>query len=179
LGKFAFASYGTIPQQNKVLRPSSQDLYDICDIIWLSQYSPKDCMSRFRSLLVSSLLLLGLGSCGTPEASVPDKSAAPVKTETASNPAAGFAALQSVTEKTTTAVSAGKVDQAKTEFEKFEDSWKTVEDGVKAKSSKTYAAVEEGLDTMNGELKNKQPDKTKMLAALKFLTESIATASKP
>jgi hypothetical protein len=136
-------------------------------------------MSRSRSLLVSSLLLLGLGSCGTPEASVLEKPAAPVKTETASNPAAGFAALQSVTEKTTTAVTAGKFDRAKTEFEKFEDSWKTVEDGVKAKSSKTYAAVEDGLDTLNGELKNKQPDKAKMLVALKSLNQSITTASKP
>jgi hypothetical protein len=136
-------------------------------------------MSRFQSLLVSSLLLLGLGSCGTPEASVSEKSAAPLKTETASNPTAGFGALQSVTEKTMTAVTAGKFDQAKTEFEKFEDSWKTVEDGVKAKSSQTYTAVEDGLDTMNGELKNKQPDKAKMLTALKSLTQSIATASKP
>jgi hypothetical protein len=161
------------------LRLSFRDLYWICDIILLSQYFQKDCMSRFQSLLVSSLLLLGLGSCGTTEASVPEKPAAPVKTETASNPAAGFAALQSVTEKTTTAVNAGKIDQAKTEFEKFEDSWKTVEDGVKAKSSKTYTAVEEGLDTMNGEFKNKQPDKAKMLSALKSLNETIATASKP
>jgi hypothetical protein len=136
-------------------------------------------MSRFQSLLVGSLFLLGLGSCGTPEASVPEKSAAPVKTETASNPAAGFVALQSVTAKTTTAVTAGKFDQAKTEFEKFEDSWKTVEDGVKVKSSKTYTAVEDGLDAMNGELKNKQPDKAKMLAALKSLNQSIATISKP
>jgi hypothetical protein len=134
-------------------------------------------MSRFQSLLMGSLLLVGLGSCSTPEASVPEKSAAPVKTE-ASNPAAGFTVLQNVTEKTTTAVNADKFDQAKTEFEKFEYSWKTVEDGVKAKSSKTYTAVEDGLDTMNGELKNKQPDKAKMLAALKSLNQSIATISK-
>jgi hypothetical protein len=136
-------------------------------------------MSRFQSLLVSSLLLLGLGSCGTTEASVPETSSPAVKTEAAANPTAGFVALQSVTEKTTTAVTAGKFDQAKTEFEKFEDSWKTVEDGVKAKSSKTYSAVEEGLDAMNGELKNKQPDKAKMLTALKSLGQSIATAAKP
>jgi hypothetical protein len=160
-------------------RPSFRDLYVGCDIIFQSHYSRKDCMSRFQSLLVSSLLLLGLGSCGTTEATVPEKAAPVEKTASAVNPAAGFAALQSVTEKTTTAVTAGKFDQAKTEFGKFEDSWKTVEDGVKAKSSKTYAAVEEGLDTMNGELKNKQPDKAKMLTALKSLGQSIAMAAKP
>jgi hypothetical protein len=136
-------------------------------------------MSRFQALMVSSLLLFGLGSCGTTEASAPEKSAPAVKTETSANSAAGFAALKSVTEKTTTAVTAGKFEQAKTEFGKFEDSWKTVEDGVKAKSSKTYDAVEEGLDAVNGELKNKQPDKAKMLTALKSLTQNIATAAKP
>jgi hypothetical protein len=146
-------------------------------MILLSYYVQKDCMSRFQSLLVGSLLILGLGSCGTPEASAPSNSSA-VKTEAAANPAAGFTALQNVTQKTTIAVTAGKFDQAKTEFEKFEDSWKTVEDGVKAKSSKTYAAVEDGLDTMNSELKNKQPDKAKMLTALKSLDQSITTAAK-
>jgi hypothetical protein len=136
-------------------------------------------MSRFQLFLVGSFALLGLSSCGEPQASVPETSStAAVKTGAIVNPAAGFVTLQSVTEKTTTAVNAGKFDQAKTEFEKFEDSWKTVEDGVKAKSSKTYAAVEDGLDTMNGELKNKQPDKVKMLAALKSLNQGIATASK-
>jgi hypothetical protein len=136
-------------------------------------------MNRFHSLLVGSLVLVGLGSCGSPEASAPEKSSPSVKTEAAANPAAGFAALKSVTEKTTTAVTAGKFEQAKTEFDKFEDAWKTVEDGIKAKSSKTYAAVEDGLDTINGELKNKQPDKAKMLTALKSLDQSIATAAKP
>jgi hypothetical protein len=32
---------------------------------------------------------------------------------------------------------------------------------------------------MNSELKNKQPDKAKMLTALKALGESITTAAKP
>jgi hypothetical protein len=158
--------------------PSFRDLYVVYDIIFHSHYSQKDCMSRFQSLLVSSLLFLGLGSCGTTEATVPEKAAPVEKTASAANTAAGFAELQSVTEKTTTAVTAGKFDQSKTEFGKFEDSWKTVEDGVKVKSSKTYTAVEEGLDTMNGELKNKQPDKAKMLTALKSLGQSIATAAK-
>jgi len=136
-------------------------------------------MSRFQLLLVGSLALLGLSSCGDPQASAPETSStAAVKTEAAANPAAGFTALQNVTEKTTAAVKAEKFDQAKADFEKFEDSWKTVEDGVKVKSSKTYDAIEAGLDSVNGELKNKQPDKAKMLAALQSLSQSIVTASK-
>jgi hypothetical protein len=137
-------------------------------------------MSRFKLLLVGgSLALLGLSSCGDPQTSVPETSStAAVKTEAAANPAAGFTALQNVTEKTTAAVKAGKFDQAKADFEKFEDAWKTVEDGVKVKSSKTYDAIEEGLDSVNGELKNKQPDKAKMLTALQSLSQNIVTAAK-
>lgn len=137
-------------------------------------------MSRFQLLLVSSLALFGLSSCGDPQASAPEKaSTAAVKTEAATNPAAGFTALQNVTEKTTAVVKSGKFEQAKADFEKFEDSWKIVEDGVKVKSSKTYDAIEEGLDSVNSELKNKQPDKAKVLASLQSLSQNIATAAKP
>ncbi len=88
-------------------------------------------------------------------------------------------AMQNVTDKTTTDVKAGKFDQAKTDFEKFEDAWKTVEDGVKVKSSKTYVATEAGLDSVNGEFENKQPDKAKLLTALQFLSQNIVTVAKP
>ncbi len=134
-------------------------------------------MSRFQLLLVSCFAVLGLASCGEPQASVPETSSNAA--QAAANPAAGFTSLKDVTEKTTTAIKSGKFDEAKATFGKFEDSWKTVEDGVKAKSSKTYNAVEEGLDTVNGELKNKQPDKAKLLAALQSLSQTIATAAKP
>jgi hypothetical protein len=137
-------------------------------------------MSRFQLLLLGSLALLGLSSCGDPQASAPETSStAAVKTEATANSAAGFTAMQNVTDKTTTDVKAGKFDQAKTDFEKFEDAWKTVEDGVKVKSSKTYAAIEAGLDSVNGELKNKQPDKAKLLTALQSLSQNVVTVAKP
>lgn len=134
-------------------------------------------MSRFQLFLVSGLAVLGLASCGEPQASLPETSSNAA--QAAANPAAGFTNLKDVTEKTTTAIKSGKLDEAKANFGKFEDSWKTVEDGVKAKSAKTYDAVEESLDTVNGELKNKQPDKAKMLAALQSLSQTIAMAAKP
>jgi hypothetical protein len=132
-------------------------------------------MKRFQALLLSGLVVLGLASCGEPQASAPASSTA---LATSGKPAAGFTALQGVTDKTTIAVKAGKFDRAKTEFGKFEESWKTVEDGVKTKSSDTYKAIEAGLDTVSGELKNNQPDKAKMLSALQSLAQSIASASK-
>ncbi len=36
------------------------------------------------------------------------------------------------------AIEAGKLDAVKTEFAKFEDSWKTLEDEVKSKSDDPY-----------------------------------------
>jgi hypothetical protein len=136
----------------------------------------KIAMSQFQLLLVSCFAVLGLASCGEPQASAPETSNA---AQAAASPAAGFTALKNVTEKTTAAIQSGKLDDAKATFGKFEDSWKTVEDGVKAKSSRTYNAVEENLDTVNGELKNKQPDKAKLLAALQTLNQTIAMAAKP
>jgi hypothetical protein len=62
---------------------------------------------------------------------------------------------------------------------KFEASWKIVEDGVKAKSSDTYKAIEGSLDTVKGEFKNKLPDKTKVLAALQSLSQSLKIAAQP
>jgi hypothetical protein len=132
-------------------------------------------MKRFQALLLSGLVVLGLASCGEPQAATSTSSAA---LATSGNPVAGFTALQDVTDKTTLAVKAGKFDRAKTEFGKFEESWKTVEDGVKTKSSDTYHAIEAGLDTVSGELKNNQPDKAKMLSALQSLAQNIASAAK-
>jgi hypothetical protein len=131
-------------------------------------------MRRFQLLLVSCFAVLGLASCGEPQASISETSNV---AQAVANPAAGFTSLKDVTEKTATAIKAGKFDDAKATFGKFEDSWKIVEDGVKEKSAKTYDAVEENLDTVNSELKNKQPEKTKLLAALQSLSQTIAMAS--
>jgi iron uptake system EfeUOB component EfeO/EfeM len=143
-----------------------------------SHYSRKNSMRPLSLFLVSGLALFGLASCNSTQASAPEATSSAVQTSTASNPSAGFVALKSVTDKTTTAVKAGKLDQAKTEFEQFEASWKTVEDDVKVKSPKTYNLVEEVLDTVYGELKNKQPNETKVLIALQSLSQSIATVAK-
>jgi outer membrane cobalamin receptor len=132
-------------------------------------------MRRFQLLLVSCFAVLGLAGCGNPQASISETSNV---AQAVTNPAAGFTSLKDVTEKTATAIKSGKLDDAKATFGKFEDSWKIVEDGVKAKSSKTYDAVEESLDMVNRELKNKQPEKTKLLDALQSLSQTIAIAAK-
>jgi hypothetical protein len=134
----------------------------------------KDFMNRFQLLLVGTAIL-GLAGCGDPEASTPEAPAAKASIATG---ASGFTVLQGVTDKTAAAVKSDNFDQAKTEFEQFEESWKTVEDGVKTKSSDAYKKIEEGLDTVNGEFKNKQPDKAKVATALQSLSKEITAAAK-
>jgi outer membrane murein-binding lipoprotein Lpp len=133
-------------------------------------------MNRFQLLLVGTAIL-GLAGCGEPKASAPEAPATQASSA-AKTPASGFTALQGVTDKTAAAVKADKLAQAKTEFEKFEPSWKIVEDDVKAKSSDTYKKIEESLDTVNGEFKNKQPDKIKVEAALQSLRKEITAAAR-
>jgi hypothetical protein len=133
-------------------------------------------MNRFQLLLVGSAML-GLVGCGEPQASAPDAPTAQASSAAVS-PNAGFTTLQGVTDRTASAVKSDKLDQAKTEFETFETSWKTVEDAVKAKSSDTYNKIEEGLDTVNGEFKSKQPDKAKVTTALQSLSKEITAAAK-
>jgi hypothetical protein len=136
-------------------------------------------MNKVQALLVGAAFL-GLVGCSEPKTSTPEASTPANQASTAAaNPAAGFKALKAVTAKTITDVKAQKYDQAKTEFEKFETSWKGVEDGVKKKSSETYSAIEDSLDTVKGELKNKQPDQAKVIAALQSLSKNVETAAKP
>lgn len=65
-----------------------------------------------------------------------------------------------------------------TESSKFEDSWKIVEDGVKAKSRNIYDGIEENLDKANNALKENQPDKKAVLDILKSLQEQIKSTVK-
>ena len=88
----------------------------------------------------------------------------------------GFDALISVVSNTKTAVEAGNFDKAQQEFDKFENAWVKVEDGVKTKSAKTYNASEDAATQVKGALKAK--DKAKALKELQTLNTNIATVSK-
>ena len=90
--------------------------------------------------------------------------------------AAGIPALQTVIQNTTAAVNAGNFPKAKGEFEKFEDNWKTVEDGIKKKAPSTYDAIEANMDKVKEALKTS--DKVKSLGALQSLGQQVATAAK-
>ncbi|MBH8575441.1 DUF4363 family protein [Nostocaceae cyanobacterium CENA369] len=88
----------------------------------------------------------------------------------------GFQPLVSVVSNTKTAVTAGNFNKAQQEFDKFENSWSKVEDGVKAKSSKTYNTIEDTATQVKSAIKAK--DKAKALNGLQTLDTNIATVSK-
>ncbi len=134
---------------------------------------------RFTHLLIIGaigiLALTGCNNTETTTSSPAQTSASPVATLASS---AGYPGLIGVVSSTKTAVEAGDFTRAKTEFAKFEDNWKPVEDGIKAKSSNSYEAIETSLDTVNAEFKGAAPNKEKVLAALNSMETDINKASK-
>ncbi len=89
--------------------------------------------------------------------------------------AQGFKGMQTVVTRTQMAIAKGDFNAAKMEFAKFEDSWKIVEGGVKAKNSKLYDAIEASLTNVEKGIESK--NKSQSLTALQMLTSSIDVAS--
>ncbi|QSJ15083.1 DUF4363 family protein [Nostoc sp. UHCC 0702] len=127
---------------------------------------------------ISAIGLLTLVGCNSGEQATTTTETSGV-TKVSGTPGAtqgGFTALKSIVSNTKTAVSAGNFDKAQQEFDKFENAWSKVEDGVKTKSSKTYNVIEDAATEVKGALKAK--DKAKALKGLQTLDTNIATVSK-
>ncbi len=131
---------------------------------------------RIWQFICGGLLVLNMTGCGEKPASV-ETSTTKSASSTTSTKSSGFTALQQVIGSTRQAVESGKLDAATTEFDKFEAAWKTVEDGVKAKSPSSYKAIEDGVDSVKTGITNKQ-DKTAVLASLQKLSQNVDRASK-
>ncbi|MTJ46784.1 DUF4363 domain-containing protein [Dolichospermum sp. UHCC 0259] len=135
-------------------------------------------MKNFKPMLIiASISLLTLVGCNNPEQAATETT--PVATSNSTEKVPGQksttsnAGLLAVVSKTKTAVTSGNFVQAKKEFDKFEDVWKDVEDGIKAKSRDNYDAVEKSMDEISDELKATKPQKDKLLASLKSLEKTI------
>ncbi len=138
-------------------------------------------MKKISLLLLSGLTVLTLASCSGESKEAETKTPAPVAAEKMEKPAAksttaGFAMMQAIVQKTKGAIEKGDFATAKTEFDKFAGSWKTVGDAVKTKAPKAYTAVETSVAAVNTSIKAK--DKAKTIEALKTLATSISTAAK-
>jgi len=142
-------------------------------------------MARFNQiLLLSAISLLALAGCDSAkEASTPQTSSAPVpaatavKTEKAASQG-NYAELSGVVSSTKAAVQAGNFPKAKTEFDKFENAWKKVEDGIKGKAPKSYDAVEDTTEKVMTSLKKSQPSKDQVLTQLQSLEKTISSIPK-
>lgn len=142
-------------------------------------------MKRFQAIaIITGMSLLTLVGCGNSEQATiettPDTTAnTPVNINVAANPVSTTNdGLLAVLAKTKTAVTSDNFAQAKQEFDQFEDVWKEVEDGIKAKSRDNYEAIEKSMDEISGELKAAQPQKEKLLTELQSLETTINTVSK-
>ncbi|MEH2077792.1 MAG: DUF4363 domain-containing protein [Nostoc sp.] len=128
---------------------------------------------------ISLLTLVGCNSDQKSTTQTPATTETTAATTVSKTPVAtqgGFDTLVGVVSNTKTAVQAGKFDTAQQEFNKFENAWSKVEDGVKTKSSKTYNVIEDTATQVKGSLKAK--DKAKSLKGLQTLNTNIATVSK-
>ncbi len=141
-------------------------------------------MKRFQ--LMSSVVgisLLALVGCNSPEqpttqttpAVTPNASAASAPATTSTT---GNSSLLTIVSKTKAAVTSGNFVEAKKEFDKFEDAWKEVEDGIKVKSPNNYETIETNMDQVTGELKASKPQKDKLLTTLQSLEKTITAVSK-
>lgn len=72
---------------------------------------------------------------------------------------------------TKTAVEAGDFNQAQQAFDQFEGAWSQVEDGIKAKSTGSYDAIEENMDQVTAALRAN--NKENALSALQSLEDNI------
>jgi hypothetical protein len=132
---------------------------------------------KILQLLYCSIMAFSLISCTNKPTSVQNSIATTESVASApKNKASGFIALLEVVKSTKKAIEAGKLDVAKIEFAKFENSWKTVEDGVKSKSTDTYKAIEDEVELVNSDIASKQ-SKDILLADLQRLNQSITKAS--
>ncbi|MEH2285340.1 MAG: DUF4363 domain-containing protein [Nostoc sp.] len=133
--------------------------------------------------IVAGISLLALVGCKSPEqATIQTTPAVTPNASVASAPATttttGNNNLLTIVSKTKAAVTSGNFVQAKKEFDKFEDAWKEVEDGIKVKSRNNYETIETNLDEVTAELKASKPQKDKLLTALQSLEKTITAVSK-
>ncbi len=138
-------------------------------------------MARFNQILVlSALSLLTLAGCDsvqentTPKTSSSAVPATAAKTDKATTPLK-YPELSGLAFYTKTAVEANNFPKAKTEFGKFENAWKKVEDSMKTKAPTGYNAVKEATAKVTAEFKKSEPSKDKVLAELDLLDKAIKT----
>ncbi len=148
-------------------------------------------MRRNHLLAVAAVSILALAGCNSKQASTDStpaaeaspsaSSASTVETTKATDATpgnSGFSGLQAVVSSTKTDVKAGNFTKAKEDFSKFEDNWKPVEDGVKAKASKAYGEIEESSDKIKAELNTSKPNKEKVLTQLQTLNKNVTAVAK-
>jgi hypothetical protein len=129
-------------------------------------------------VILGFIALLSIAGCSSEKSQAAKPATFPEATKPATSGVNDSQSLLGVVSNTIAAANTGDFTRAKLEFIKFEESWKVVEDGIKAKSRSNYDAIEESMDKVNNALKETKPDKKVVLDALKTLQEKITSSSK-
>lgn len=136
-------------------------------------------MNCKRLIVISTIGVIALVGCSQSQPSAtqpPASSTSATTTQIAEQPDAQ--ALLDVVSKTRTAVEAGDFAKAQKEFNQFEEHWSQVEDGIKAKSSEVYSAIEDDMDSVMNTLNSSRPNQDDALKALQFLEDNIRSVTK-
>jgi hypothetical protein len=134
--------------------------------------------SYFAAVSLSVMLLAGCNNAEQAGTQASPTASPAAKVDSTSTASGGVSNLLGVVSRTKAAVNKGDFATAKKEFDGFEDSWKTVEDGIKAKSRDKYNAIEKNADQIEDTLKNSKPNKEKLSTALQSLEKDINAVPK-
>ncbi|GAB4365452.1 MAG: hypothetical protein Kow00121_01980 [Elainellaceae cyanobacterium] len=133
--------------------------------------------SHQQILVLGAVGIFALAGCSTSANQTKDSATSPSSTTVAQqDTTTGFDGLLTVITNTKAAVAAGEFSKAQAEFDRFEEFWSQVEDGVKVKSADTYNAIEDNMDQVSNELRASQPNPDKLLTALQTLQNDINAA---
>ncbi len=136
-------------------------------------------MNCKRLIVISTIGVIALVGCSQSQPSAtqpPASSTSATTTQIAEQPDAQ--ALLDVVSKTRTAVEAGDFAKAQEEFNQFGEHWSQVEDGIKAKSSEVYSAIEDDMDSVMNTLNSSRPNQDDALKALQSLEDNIRSVTK-
>lgn len=102
---------------------------------------------------------------------------ASIKAASDSSSAGQLQALAKRLDQAMDALKASNLQEAKHQYQEFDEGWEQIEDGIRAKSRDAYRKIEQAMDEVKATLlKAEQPDNARATAALKQLDQTVDDA---
>jgi ABC-type Fe3+-hydroxamate transport system substrate-binding protein len=134
---------------------------------------------------VSTIVVASLTGCNSSEpttsastsASTSPSAVSSTAPSTSASANGAVAELLAAIGKIKTAATAGDFAKALAEYKAYDEIWEKVENGIKAKSKDNYEKIESSMDALKAALKESNPVKDKVLAAIQAL-ETVVNKAK-